>query len=146
MESYLSKTMDIKRNTLLNSKSNLGKLFYLISDNSYNQFVEILDNSNEAIIDEKDENGNTMLNYACIIGNYHIVKYLIEKMANINTQNNIMNTPLHYALLNKNYAIIDLLISNKANQNLVNLEGLNAWQNSKLILEYHKDNYFDIYS
>ena len=146
MESYISKTMSIKRNNLLKTKSVINKLFYLISDNSFNQFQEILEYSQDNILEEKDENGNTMLNFACIIDNYNIVKYLVEKRSNINTQNNLLNTPLHNALINKNYEIIDLLILNKANQNLLNSNGLNAWQNAKVILESQKDNQFELFS
>ena len=52
-----------------------------------------------------------------------MVKYFIEKGANINLKNNEGNTPLHLALKSKNKKIIKILMDNKAALNIPNEEG-----------------------
>jgi ankyrin repeat protein len=53
---------------------------------------------------------------------------LIEKGANVNTQNIYLNTPLHYAFASKLYKFIDLLIINGADENLKNIYGKNYFE------------------
>jgi ankyrin repeat protein len=52
-----------------------------------------------------------------------LIKYFIEKGANINKQNKDGQTPLHLALKNKNMEIIGILLDNKAKLNIPNNEG-----------------------
>ena len=67
------------------------------------------------------------MTYACINGEFQIVKYLLKNGANPNCINKYKNTPLHYALSNKYYEIADLLIQNKAKDNIENIYGLTPW-------------------
>ena len=69
------------------------------------------------------ESGNSYLHLA-IEGNYpDLLKYFIEKGADINKQNNEGNTPLHLALKNKNMEIIEILLGKKAKLNIPNNDG-----------------------
>ena len=52
-----------------------------------------------------------------------LVKYFIEKGANINMKNNDGNTPLHLALKRKNKKIIKILMDNKAALDIPNSDG-----------------------
>ena len=74
-----------------------------------------------------DKEGNTLLTYACMNGDFKIIKYLLDNRANPNVVNITKNTPLYYALMNHEYEIADLLIKNGANDNIQNIEGLTPW-------------------
>lgn len=57
-------------------------------------------------------------------GNYpQLVKYFIEKGADINKKNNEGNTPLHLALKSKNMEIVGILLENKAKLDIPNNDG-----------------------
>ena len=67
--------------------------------------------------------GNSYLHLATL-GNYpQIVKYFIEKGADVNKKNEEGNTPLHIALKNQNLEIITMLLENKAKLDIPNNEG-----------------------
>ena len=78
-------------------------------------------------INSSDKDGNTLLTYACMNGEYYIAKYLLSNGANPNCINKYKNTPLHYALSNKYYKLADLLINNKAKDDIKNIYGLTPW-------------------
>jgi hypothetical protein len=69
------------------------------------------------------ETGNSYLHLA-IEGNCpDLLKYFIEKGADINKQNKEGNTPLHLASKNKNMEIIGILLDKKAKLNIPNNDG-----------------------
>jgi ankyrin repeat protein len=69
------------------------------------------------------ETGNSYLHLA-IEGNCpDLLKYFIEKGADINKQNKEGNTPLHLASKYKNMEIIGILLDKKAKLNIPNNEG-----------------------
>lgn len=49
-------------------------------------------------INSKDNDGNTPLLWACNYGNYWIVKFLVDKKADLNVRNKIYDTPLSYSI------------------------------------------------
>ena len=51
----------------------------------------------------------TPLSTACIVGNYNIAKYLIEKGAILNKTDKYNKSALDYAIENNNYAIVNLI-------------------------------------
>ena len=71
---------------------------------------------------EKDT-GNSYVHLAVEGDCPELIKYFIEKGANINKQNKDGQTPLHLALKNKNMEIIGILLDNKAKLNIPNNEG-----------------------
>ena len=72
---------------------------------------------------EDPKTGNTFLHMAAM-GDYpEMIKYFLEKGANVNKQNHEGDTPLHLALKIKNKRIIQLLMDNKAALDIPNKEG-----------------------
>ena len=67
--------------------------------------------------------GNSYLHMATE-GNYkELVKYFIEKGADMNKQNNEGNTPMHLALKNNNMELVEIFLENKARLDIPNNEG-----------------------
>ena len=147
-----SNTMNKKKETKFKLKnaltSNMGKEFTIrITDSNlercYNKYsggpstIKYLTSRNE----ENDDNngkspylvnyynlidpktGNSFLHIAAMENYPELVKYFIEKGANLNMKNNDGNTPLHLALKRKNKKIIKLLMDNKAALDIPNSEG-----------------------
>ena len=86
------------------------------------------DKSNEDYVDFYDlvekNTGNSYLHKA-VIDNYpEIVKYILDKGADVNKQNDNGDTALHIAAKNDNVEIIELLIKNKAALDIPNKEGV----------------------
>ena len=113
---------------LILKKEDFQLLKLLIQNRKENKFLfEFHKLINIYDINSSDNHGNTLLTYACINGEFQIVKYLLKNGANPNCINKYKNTPLHYALSNKYYEIADLLIQNKAKDNIENIYGLTPW-------------------
>eukprot|EP00833_Pecoramyces_ruminatium_P006951 jgi/Orpsp1_1/1180983/evm.model.c7180000075357.1 len=90
-----------------------------LSDNNLNNIIK---KERFAFLNGQDCFGNTPLMYVCQGGYEEIVKYLIEKGANINAKNNKGETPLIYVCKN-NYVdkgILDYLIKEGADINARN--------------------------
>ena len=128
-------------------KSNYGKEFTIKITNSnfnrcYNKYsggpvtIKYLKSQNEEkknydkdsylvnyynLIDPKT--GNSFLHMAAMEDYPEMVKYFIEKGANLNMKNNDGNTPLHLALKHKHKKIIKLLMDNKAALDIPNNDG-----------------------
>ena len=78
------------------------------------------------LVDQKT--GNTFLHMAAMEDYPDMVKYFIEKGANINIKNKDGNTPLHLALKCKHKKIIKLLMDNKAALDIPNSDGDIAYE------------------
>ena len=68
-------------------------------------------------VNAKDGSG-APIHHAAIEGPKDLIKYLIEKGANINEINSIGYTPLHYAAQAGNNEVVEMLIANGAELNL----------------------------
>lgn len=71
--------------------------------------------------------GNTLLLLCVKEGNFFITKFLCERGAEINRQNNDGNTALHYAIGKQFYAIADILTRYGAREDIKNIRGLTPW-------------------
>ncbi|XP_058448106.1 ankyrin-1-like [Malaya genurostris] len=60
------------------------------------------------------------LHFAVARGYKVVIKYLLEKGADIESKYIMNNTPLHYALMYRQTAVVKMLLENKANVNAVN--------------------------
>jgi uncharacterized protein len=96
--------------------------------------VSIGDIDNLKIELEKDSNllnsysidGFTLVGLSCFFGHYNIVKYLIERGANVNIASNnpFKVAPIHSACAISNYDITELLLKNGADVNAKQMQGV----------------------
>ena len=109
------------------------------------QEIEILYKENPELINKSNENGYSPLILASYRANIPVVKFLIEKGADIN-QNSDMGTALMAAAVKKNTEIAQLLLEKKADPNLSDPNGttaliyavqFNAPDLIKLLLKYN---------
>ena len=147
----IAKNQNVKKKLVLNLKnaliSNEGKEFIIrITDKLYKKCydkysggpttIKNLQNPKEyleapsrdsyyinyySLIEPKT--GNTFLHLATIDDYPELVKYFIEKGADLNMKNSDGNTPLHLAIKAKRNKIIKLLIDNKAALDITNNDG-----------------------
>ena len=61
----------------------------------------------------------TPLHLAAMKGNTNLMKFLLEKQADVNAQDNNLQTPLHYASQNKDSGCCNLLLGYKADLNIL---------------------------
>lgn len=122
----ISKTYQIQSD-IIKSLSSYSRLSFYVKTNNFRRFKEIYIKEVKNI-EEKDENGNTLLNLAVQCNATEIAFFLINEGGEVNTQNNLQNCPLHYSLCQKNFKLADYLIYKKADENLVNDKGLTPWQ------------------
>ena len=73
----------------------------------------------------------TILHEAVQTGKTDVVKYLIEKGANVNALDDVQNTPLHRAAIYNRTGIIRLLLNARAKQDLVNDMDRTPWELAK---------------
>ena len=126
-EGLIFRTEEIKEEIKKNLKTIEEILFFLIKENNFREFIDILEKYHVSI-ESKNKKGSTFLVYSAQCNNINFVTYLLEKGANINAQDNILNTALHYALSDNNFDLADMLLRNGANERLLNNNGLTPWQ------------------
>lgn len=84
---------------------------------------DMLDKHPEVANLKEEENGNIPLHVACSKGNLALVRLLIARGANIDSQDIFGNAPLHYACDKAQKDVVAYLISNKANLELSDNRG-----------------------
>jgi len=109
--------------------------------------METLYKQNPEIINSSNENGYSPLILACYRSNIPVVKFLIEKGAEINKVSD-MGTALMAATVKKNTEMVQLLLDKKADPNITDPNGttaliyavqFNAPELIKLLLKYKAD-------
>jgi len=87
---------------------------------------------NGFVIDEVDENGNTLLFVAAQQGLKNVVRLCLRWKANINQQNGRGNTPLHYCFKYGHTALGEYLIKKGARDDITNRDGLTPYEGLSL--------------
>ena len=82
-------------------------------------------------IDSRDENGNTLFIVACQNGNRKIAQILIDKGANMNSQNKSGNTGLHFLFAFGYKELAEFFITIGADPNIQNSNSLTCRQGLK---------------
>ena len=126
-ESMMYETHKIKNELIKEANTFIDILFLYIKDGNYQNFEDMFKKFNPGI-EERDDKGNTFLNLSVQCCCKPIIKFLLHKGANSNSQNKKLNTPLHYALSFQNYDIADLLLKYGADESIKNVDGLTPWQ------------------
>ncbi len=85
--------------------------------------VKVIVEQDNNYLKKLDENKYTVLHLASELGHLKIVRYLIEKGAEINSKNHQENTPLHLASIKKHFPIVKCLVLNGADVNIKNFRG-----------------------
>jgi len=101
-----------------------NEIFFLSSEGNIDKVKEIIIQQPD-LINKKDENGLSLLHWACDRGQMNMVQWLIEQGININEKDNDGETPLSYSLLCENYEIAKYLIEKGADTTLTNNDGEN---------------------
>ncbi len=75
------------------------------------------------LINQKDPNGTTLLNYAAYFGCLKTCRFLLEQGADPNESNNWGDTPLIQAIVQKHVAIVKALVAHGAEVTLTKADG-----------------------
>ena len=76
--------------------------------------IKSLIEANSQLVHAKDADGRTPLHRACEGVHFEVVKFLVEKGADVNARNGFRDTPLHYAAQSGNADVVKLLLDNGA--------------------------------
>ena len=98
--------------------NNTRSLIEAAGNNDFDEVKEMITkgaNINGVGIDKNEDNGEiTPLSQAASVGNLEMVKFLMEKGALANLDDDIVNTPLHCAYYEENYDIVKFLLEKGA--------------------------------
>lgn len=105
--------------TLVNVTDNLSSdiskniqiFFRAIYDNDTEKISEFLNNGFD--INVMNKNGENAVNVAIASGNFNVLKYLIDKGANLNSTSDTGIPPLSQAIIEYNKQAIDILLNSK---------------------------------
>jgi len=127
-KNYFSIIQLLKKNEEL-IKPSYKKLLEASRDGNLKKVIKYFESSifdiNQKDTSE-DSTGDTALGYACKYGHLEIVKFLVEKGADINQKNDFGKTPLMYASARGHLEIVELLLKNKADINKKNSKDMTA--------------------
>lgn len=122
-EKNMTNCQDETSHLLHKKMENRYELHQACFHNHLSEVKRILINKN-IDINLQNELGQTPLNIATKLGNFHIVEYLLKKNCLINLCDNEENTPLHNACYMGYYNIVKTLLGYKASTKLENKLGL----------------------
>ena len=126
-EHLIFRTEEIKIDLKKQLKTIEEILFFLIRENNFREFKEILERY-QVSLESRNENNDTFLIYATQCGFEEFIQFLIQKGANLDAQNFDLNTALHYAINSKRFNIADLLLKEGACETIVNKYNLTPWE------------------
>ncbi|XP_015921159.1 acyl-CoA-binding domain-containing protein 6 [Parasteatoda tepidariorum] len=105
-------------------KEELKTAFDFVKEGNLNQ-IKLLLSSNSAIKDSLDENGLTLLHWACDRGHVEIANYLVSSCGiDVDCQDTDGQTPLHYASSCGHEEVINFLLKNGASVDIYDVDGL----------------------
>ena len=79
-----------------------------------------------------DGAGNSLIALAAIQGDVGMIKLLLARGMDANTQNHQGNTPLHFAVSGRHLKCIDTLLQAQVSEDLENEDGHTAWEMNAL--------------
>ncbi|GAB5589492.1 hypothetical protein Unana1_04392 [Umbelopsis nana] len=103
--------------------------YFFAREGDVSKLSAYLQNSGSSI-SEHDEQGLTMLHYACDRGQLEVVKLLVDRGANVNALTNENETPLHYACISERADIAQYLVDHKCDLTIRDDDGNTAKENA----------------
>ena len=92
------------------ARSNHGLTAFIRAAKDGNlDIVQTLYNKDQRVIDDENDEGRTALFWAAAKGHTQVVKFLIQKGADTNKQDNHRNTAVAYASQNNHHEVVDIL-------------------------------------
>ncbi|CAK4074009.1 unnamed protein product [Aphanomyces euteiches] len=88
-------------------------------------------------INEKDDEGRTMLHWAVDRGQEEMVSSLLSQGADVNATDGDGMTPLHYAVSCEHIPVVDLLLTHGADTNVADNDGETALMSASSALRQH---------
>jgi len=107
---------------LISCITDIKRAWFVAIKNGLFEFAESL----VVEVDVKDDDGNTALMIASILGNVKMIYFLLARGANINSQNKIGATALFQAVNNSHLAAVMCLLRCKADPSLRTVSGKTA--------------------
>ena len=100
------------------------EVFSSLYDKDFKRFKSLLSAyEDEGVAYPVDENGNTLLMAAALLGFRKVARYLVRKGVGIDLQNIFGNTSLHFAREMNQFGIVDILLKKGANGLICNKLG-----------------------
>ncbi|XP_070531751.1 acyl-CoA-binding domain-containing protein 6-like [Ptychodera flava] len=98
-------------------------IFDWVKEGSISRVKNILDSSDNGLVNQSDEQGLSLLHWACDRGHLDIVEELLKCKCDVNAQDEDGLTPLHYAVTCEFLPVIQVLLQNGANPALQDNDG-----------------------
>lgn len=105
------KAVNSSDNISANTKKNIQIFFRAVYDNNTAVMENLLKDGFD--INTMNENGENAVNVAIAAGSFNVLKYLIEKGANLNSTSDTGIPPLSQAIIEYNKQAIDMLLASK---------------------------------
>ena len=105
------KSVNSSDNISANTKKNIQIFFRAVYDNNTAVMENLLKDGFD--INTMNENGENAVNVAIAAGSFNVLKYLIDKGANLNSTSDTGIPPLSQAIIEYNKQAIDMLLSSK---------------------------------
>lgn len=122
-----------------------GHIFTVIEEGALQKLQEILEEDPSKIDVKNESDGKTLLHFAAFGGHLEIVKYLVEKNANLEAKDALNHTPLHAASVAGRLEVVKYLadknihlVEEKDNYGLTPLHRA-AWQGHVEVVKYLVD-------
>ena len=105
------KSVNSSDNISANTKKNIQIFFRAVYDNNTAVMENLLKDGFD--INTMNENGENAVNVAIAAGSFNVLKYLIDKGANLNNTSDTGIPPLSQAIIEYNKQAIDMLLASK---------------------------------
>lgn len=105
------KSVNSSDNISANTKKNIQIFFRAVYDNNTAVMENLLKDGFD--INTMNENGENAVNVAISAGSFNVLKYLIDKGANLNSTSDTGIPPLSQAIIEYNKQAIDMLLASK---------------------------------
>ncbi|TNK93734.1 ankyrin repeat domain-containing protein [Wolbachia endosymbiont of Leptopilina clavipes] len=119
------------------------KILQTAAENCSYEVIELLVGKNVVYVDEIGSSGLTPLGYASNSGCLKVVRFLVDKEANIHVTSKYGSTALHNATHSGNLEVIEFLLEKGANPNTIDNNGKTPRGIAALRSRHNKDKPYD---